>query len=460
MGSNLGGTWNRDNLIVFAPVNRTVLYKVTASGGTPEPITTLSADRKENSHRWPHFLPDGRHFLFTARSDVKDNNKIYVGSLDSREVVPVVAAQSEGVYAESGYILFARDATLMAQRFDARTFAAGGDPFAVAAGINHSTPSSDASFGAAADGSMLAYIAAVDRGRALTWFDRAGNRGETVGPSKEYLDLRLSPDGRRAAVVLPDPESGNRDVWLLDIATGNLTRFTTNPANDWQMVWSPDGREIVFASDRNGPSSVYRKSVDGGGDEELLLRVPDRGVFPKDWAADGRTLGLDVDSKAGFPEIWAMRFADVRTPFALGRPGPRENEVRFRSDGRWFAFESNESGATEIYLSTIGKPARHRVSNGGGTLPRWRADGHELYFTARSGDLMSVPMRGVDAAEWSAPVSLFRPCDGLLARMGPAGGAGWYDVSQDGARFLVACPSPAATPSVMTVSLDSLGAVK
>jgi Tol biopolymer transport system component len=460
MGSNLGGTWNRDNLIVFAPANRTVLNSVPAAGGTPEPITTLNASRKENSHRWPQFLPDGRHFLFTARSDVKDNNTIFVGSLDSRDVTPVAAAQSQGMYVEPGYVLFARDGTLMAQRFDARTFRVSGDAFAVASRINHTTQSSNASFGVSADGSTLTYLSQVDRSRTLTWFDRRGQAGETIGSSQDFLDFRLSPEGRRVAVVLADADSGNRDVWLLDIGSGNLTRFTTNPANDWQMVWSPDGREIAFASDRGGRSSVFRKSADGGSEEELLLRVPERGVFPKDWSADGTMLGLNIDNKAGVPEIWAMRLSGDRAPFALGHPGMRENEVRFRSDGKWFAFEATESGAPEIYLSMIGRPARLRVSSSGGALPRWRADGRELYYTARSGDLMAVTVGGIDAAEVSPPSVLFRPCGGQLARAAPSAGSGWYDVTRDGQRFLFACPSPASNPGALTISLDWLGANK
>ena len=455
MAANLGGTWNRDNVIVFAPVNRTVLHKVPAAGGTPEPITTLSTERKENSHRWPHFLPDGRHFLFTARSDVKEHNRIYVGSLDSREVVPVVAAQSGARYA-GGYIFFARDATLMAQRFDVRALTVSGDPFAIAGGVDHITASSEGSFDAAADGSVVTYLAAVDHSQALTWFDRDGNQRATVGPRKEYQDVRLSPDGRRAAVVVPDPDSGNRDVWLLELATGNLTRFTSNPANDWQMVWSADGRDIAFASDRNGRSSVYRKPVDGG-DEELLLRLPDRGVFPKDFSPDGLTLALGIDSVAGISGTWAMRLVGDRAPFPLGHPGSRENEVRFRNDGRWYAFESMESGASEIYLSMIGKSARSRVSNGGGVLPRWRSDGLELYYAAPNGDLMVVPVGGAEPAEPAAPVTLFSPCNGTVAGTRPQGGS-LYDVTRDGSRFLVACPS--ATSSTIVVSVDGMPPVK
>ena len=155
MQNNLGATWSADNVIVVSPVNRTVLHRVPAAGGTPEPITTLNADRRENSHRWPHFLPDGRHFLFTARSDVKENNLIYAGSLDSKDVKRLVAAQSNAVYVSPGYLLYAQDGTLMAQRFDAATLSVDGEAMPVAASVSHTTPSSFAAFGASADGTVL-----------------------------------------------------------------------------------------------------------------------------------------------------------------------------------------------------------------------------------------------------------------------------------------------------------------
>ena len=175
--ANLGATWSANNVIVVAPFNRTVLHRVPAAGGALEPITTLNVERKENSHRWPHFLPDGRHFLFTARSDVKENNLIYVGSLDSKDVTRLVAAQSNAVYVGAGYLLYAQDSSLMAQRFDPATLSMAGEPVVVAASVNHITPSSSAAFGASADGSVLTYRPAGNRAGRMIWFDRAGQAG-------------------------------------------------------------------------------------------------------------------------------------------------------------------------------------------------------------------------------------------------------------------------------------------
>ena len=458
--NNLGATWNRDNVIIVAPVNRTVLHTVSAAGGTPEPITTLNADRRENSHRWPHFLPDGRHFLFTARSDVKENNMIYVGSLDSHDVKPLIAAQSRAGFVAPGYVLFVRDGTIMAQRFDVRTLTVSGDAVAVAAHVDHNTPSSEASFSASADGSVLAYLTNVTRSANITWFDRAGKTLGAIGPEKEYSEVRLSPTGKTAAVVVPDPESGNRDIWLLDLAVGTLSRFTSHPANDWQVAWSPDGRRLAFASDRNGRSSIYVKPIDGG-DEELLLRLPDRGTFPKDFSKDGRFLTLDIDSLAGVPEVWALPLMGDRTPFAVRVTTVRQNEAMLTSDARWVAFESRQSGEDEIQVAPFPKGAPRRVSNGGGAQPRWKADGRELYYIGANNDVMAVTFSGTDPIEPSLPVRLFPACGGsAFRRPGPTGARGWYDVTPDGSRFLMACAVAAASTPAIVVSVDWTASLK
>jgi len=150
----------------------------------------------------------------------------------------------------------------MARAFDAATLTVSGDAVPVAAEVNHNTPSAEAAFSVSADGSVLAFLANVTRNATITWFDRTGNVLGTAGPEKEYSEVRLSPDEKTAGVVIPDPDSGNRDIWLVDLSVGTLARFTSHPANDWQMAWSPDGTRIAFASDRNGPSSVYVKPME------------------------------------------------------------------------------------------------------------------------------------------------------------------------------------------------------
>ena len=448
MQANLGATWNRDNIILIAPFNRGVIYRVSAAGGTPEPITTLSTEHRENSHRWPQFLPDGKHFLFTARSDVKEENFIYVGSLDSKAITPLVAAQSNAVLAAPGYLLFAREGTLMAQRFDTRTVTVSGDPVPVVERVAHTTPSSVAIFGASQDGSLVAFQSAGPRLARVTWFDRSGNAGQTVGPEREITEIRLAPDKSRAAVVIPDPDSGNRDIWLLDIQSGSLTRFTSHPANDWQPVWSPTSRELTFASDRNGPSSIYRNQVQGG-DEQLLLKMPDNGVFPKGWSADDRFVSISLDSSRGLSSIWALPLFGDKQPFPLSKAAAAENNPVISRDGQWVAYQSNETGSTEIYVKPFtGLAGRHRVSTAGGILPRWRGDGRELFYIAGNGDVMAASLTS-DPAQSATPARLFSACPdvspGTVAAAAPRV---TYDVTLDGQSFLFACAVPTGTPQI------------
>jgi Tol biopolymer transport system component len=458
MRTNLGATWNKDNVIVLAPVNRTVLHRVPAAGGAPEPITTLNADRRENSHRWPHFLPDGRHFLFTARSDVKENNLIYVGSLDSKNVTPLRAAQSNAVYVSPGFLLFAQEGTLMAQRFDARALALHGDPFPVAERVMHTTPSSSAMFGASSNGAVLAYQSSGPRLARIVSFDRAGKPGTAIGPEREFTEVRLAPNEHQATVVIPDPDSGNRDIWLLDLASGALTRVTTHPANDWQVAWAPDGRQIAFASDRNGRSSVYTKAIPEG-EEQLLLQMPDSGVFPRDWSADGRYISLGVDDARGRSSIWALPLFGDRKPFSLLQETAVSNDAMISADGQWIVYQSDDSGALEVYLKPFARPGKVRVSGTGGALPRWRRDGHEFFYITPRGDVMSVPFPRDGRPE--TPVRLFTACTDVspggqvIARPSAS-----YDVTAEGTRFLLACAIPEAMPEQITVSVDWSASIK
>jgi eukaryotic-like serine/threonine-protein kinase len=369
-----------DGVIVFAPDNRRPLYRVTTSGSTPEPITALDSARRENSHRWPHFLPDGRHFLYTARSDVRENTGIFVGALDTNDRTWLVEAQSNAVYAAPGYLLFVREGTLLAQRFDAARLKLSGEPFALAGNVSQNSASAVASFSTSADGRAVAYLTGVEQTRQLVWFDRSGAKlgsAVAVGP---FDQLQLAPDEQRAAVIKVDSDTGNRDIWLVDVTAGTLTRFTSHPANDWHPVWSPDGAQVAFASDRNGLSTVYRKGADGSGPEELIPTPRAGGhTFPDDWSQDGRLLAVHVSVPLKTLDVWVVP-TDARNPYGLAQTEFQEQHPSFSPDGRWIAYVSDESGAHEVYVQALGKAGKQRVSTSGGIQPRWRRDGRELFF--------------------------------------------------------------------------------
>jgi hypothetical protein len=230
---------------------------ISAAGGTPLQLTALDNQRQENSHRRPSFMPDGHHYLFTARSSLKENTAIYVGSLDSKETKRLLTEQSNAVYSPPGYLLFGREGTLMAQRFEPARLELSGNAFPVAGNIDHETPSSNAFFSVSADGSVIAYHEAGRAMEQLTWFNRDGSIQGIVGPKGLYGQPRLSPDGKRLAVHIPDPISGNRDIWIINLVNASKTRFTSNPANDWfsRQPDFPPSRSSSLAGD------LYRRWI-------------------------------------------------------------------------------------------------------------------------------------------------------------------------------------------------------
>jgi Tol biopolymer transport system component len=450
INADLGATWSPLGDIVFAPYNRVPLHRVSSAGGTPQPITTLDAGRHENSHRWPHFLPDGRHFLFTARSSMKEDTAVYVGSLDSKEIKRLLTAQSNAEYAPPGYLLFGREGTLMAQRFDTAKLVLTGEAFPVAGGIEHVTPSASALFSVSADGSVLSYMGASRAISQLAWFDRAGANLGSVGSPGEYTQPRLSPDGKRVALVTPDKESGNRDIWLMDVASGGLTRFTFHPANDWFPVWSPDGSQIAYASDRSARSSVYRKAANGTGDEELLLSPDLGGSMADDWSRDGRFIVYHVGRRNSL-NLWIQPLSGDRKAYPLATTEFTEENARFSPDGKQIAYTSNESGTVEVYVRSLEKPGRVRISTSGGQHPIWRRDGKELFYIAPGGALMAVDMKTGENFEAGVPKALFRAC---RASQTLRGAENFYDVGLDGKRFLIDCLAPETKERSITVAIQ------
>ncbi len=447
----MGATWSPDGVILFAPDNRVPLYQVSASGGTPRPVTALATERRENSHRWPHFLPDGRHFLYTARSDVRENTGIYVGSLDSEASSWLFEAQSQTLYAAPGFLLFVREGSLLAQRFDPAALALTGEPVAVAESVAHNTASASAFFSVSGNGRVTAFRTDGSRTNQLVWFDRDGKKQESTAVEGPFEQLRMAADGRRAAVVATDVDSGNRDIWIVDLTNGTLTRLTSHPANDWHPVWSPDGAHVAFASDRNGASTVYRRPSDGSGSEELVPTPTVKGnVFPNDWSPDGALLTAHVSTPQTLLDLWIVPLTDDRKPYQLVQTRFTEQMASFSPDGRRVAHVSDESGTPEVYVQAIGGGNRQRVSRSGGLHPRWRGDGRELFFIDGTNRFVAVGVGAGDTFTATTPVALFNAC----GTAGTTAGEKRYDVLADGARSLWVCPTPMNAPSQVNVLVN------
>jgi Tol biopolymer transport system component len=431
-GISAGGTWNRDGVIVFVRNLSDGLYSIPATGGTPTRVTTLDKSRNEIVHVWAYFLPDGRHFLYLARSSQVDKSAIFVGSLDSKETKFLLNADSSMAYAPPGYLLFARQQTLMAQGFNADKLQLTGQavPVAGGIGIGRILGTGRALFSVSETG-VLVYRSQSREDSQLVWFDRAGRQLGTVGPPGVFAAIRLSPDEKRIALQRLDDEKGTYDIWLIELTRGTPTRLTFDPANDVYPIWSPDGSRMVFGSNRDGTVNLYQKPSSGAGNDELLFKS-DYSKLPTDWSPDGRYIVYQAFSQKDF-DLWVLPLFEERKPELFLQTDYAELYGRFSPDGRWITYVSNESGKREVYVR--GFPAaggKWQISNGGGAQPHWRRDGKELFYLTPDKKLMVVEVNGSSGTfEAGIPRALFD------LRINSTNGFSDYDVAADGQRFLV-----------------------
>jgi dipeptidyl aminopeptidase/acylaminoacyl peptidase len=379
-------------------------------------------------------LPDGRHFLYYVYG-VKTRG-VYVGSLDTLEDTQRLCdADVAAEYVSSGYLLFVRQGALFAQKFDPARLKLSGDPFPVSDQVAVPPGALTAAVSASAAG-LIAFRTGTGSTQQLVWFDRSGKEIGTVGAPDAALrgSIALSPDGRR--VAMQRAVNGNYDIWLVEIARGLLNRFTVDPANELFPTWSPNGDQIVFASNRTAIYNLYRKTASGAAtdaDEAIL----ESGVHkvPEDFSPDGRFLLYEsLETETGY-DIWALPLTGERKPFPVVQTGFEESGGQFSPDGKWIAYRSNESGRFEIYVQAFPGPGgKTRVSTNGGTQPRWRSDGREIFYIGLDSRLMAVPISVAangQALEAGPPTALFATrIAGLLQRQ-------QYAVSRDGQRFLV-----------------------
>lgn len=424
-----GGTWNDRDEIVFASGLNDPLRKVAAAGGTPTPMTAVDSPR-ENSHRWPQFLPDGRHVLFWAGAGTSPA-QLKVASLDSSNTVTLGPAEANAAYA-AGHLFFKVRDALMAQRFDPVTMAKSGETSTVAAPVSGDAGSSFASFSVAGDGTV-AYTRGTARPLVLTWFDRNGRIAGTVGERGQYTNVTFSPDGARLAVSLTSGQPANRDIWIMDAWSGASSRFTSDPAVDATPIWSPDGTQVAFSSQREGPYQLYAKPATAAATapDRALLPKPDVASVATDWSADGRFIAYTRSGGATGLDIWILPLAGSRVPFPAVETRAAEDNAAFSRDGRWLAYQSNESGRDEVYVRRFQGPGGPvRVSTNGGTQPRWRDDGTELFFLAADGSVTSAAMRLAGEATPGKPRTIVPAAMTLVIRHA-------YAVTRDGRRVLL-----------------------
>jgi Tol biopolymer transport system component len=449
-----GGTWSPEGIILFCPTLSaappTVLMRVSARGGTPTPATHLAAGQA--NHRWPEFLPDGRRFIFFSFAGRPDTNGVFLGSLDGREPIRLLPAETAALFAPPNTLLVVRQGVLRAMQFDPDRGAIRGEevPMANVVGTDYTVQRSPLSVSRTG---VLAYRTGGGQRRQLVWVDRNGRQLGPVGSADDsgIADPGLDPSGR--LVVVHRFVGGKGDVWVMDPQRGIATRLTFDPTLANNPVWSADGRRVFFLSTREGAANLFEQAAGGVGEEHLMLR---NAGTPLSASSDGRfILYMRTDPTTG-DDIWALPLVgDDRKPFPVLQTAADERAAEFSPDSRWLAYESNESGRFEIYIRSFpAAGAKGQVSTNGGTQPRWRHDGKELYYLAPDGHLTAVAISASadgETLDASVPVPLF------LTRLASGGGVvpsrSQYAVAPDG-RFLMNTVFDEASAPPITIVLN------
>jgi Tol biopolymer transport system component len=442
-----GGAWGSDGVILFSPAPTAPLMRVSASGGTPVPVTKLD-EALHTSHRWPVFLPDGKHFLYIAlQHDAakSGNNMLYYASLDGRENRPLFRSQTNAVYA-SGFLLFGRGDQIMAQPFNPSTGTVSGEPQNVAKGVMNDSSTWHMDASASNDG-LLVFGSGASGDLELVWMDRSGKITTIANKLPDLQSAVLSPQGDRVALQM---NAGQTDIWVLDLTRGVRTRVTFGPVGNVSPIWSPDGKWIAYSSAQNGHFAICRKPSDGSGAEECLVNVEQQPGL-HDWSRDGKYLLYSLPVPGGpLRQIFALTLEGERKPSLVVERGMAG---KLSPDGRWLAYQSSESGRIEVYVMPFGGgQGKWQVSANGGQHPQWSKDGKELYYMDLTYNLFAVPVTSAGSSlqfgaaqklisNWSAPQV-------------------FYDVSPDGQKFLLDRVEQQVSQSVTVVTNFTAGLKK
>ncbi len=448
-----GGAWGRD-VIGFAAHALGVLSSVPVAGGTPTSIATPSPTEGNFSNRWLVFLPDGRHFLFLSGDLVAIGTPklgIYAGEVGSDKLQFLLQADSGALYASPGYLLFLRGDTLMAQAFDASSLKLKSEAFPVAEHIASPLLFRLGIFGVSQTG-LLVYELSRGEPREvhLTWVDESGKPLETLGQLGGF-DPWISPDGKHVAYSALS-ETGKSDIYLADLVRGVQTRFTFGSSLNRYPVWSPDGTRIIYSSLRQTEFDLFIKDASGAGKEDILVESgPGKVAIASDWSQDGRYILFSSQPLGGKTKygIWVLPLFGDRKSYPYLQTEFNNSAAVFSPDGRWVAYESDESGSYQIYLSPF--PAgggKWGVSQGGGVQPMWKHDGSALYYLTQDGKLMEVSIQEKGSAvEIGTPRQLFQQ---PLTASGP--GDRGYSVAPDGERFLMNRAEQGSSPPLVLVT--------
>ncbi len=455
-GAARGGTWNRDDIILFVPRPATGLYRISAAGGQPTPVKIETAG---GGLAWfPSFLPDGRHFLFFAPAPAQPENAgVFVASLDSSTARQLVTTRSRAVHATPGYLLFWREGALLAQAFDETTLEVHGNPVAVAPAVGLNPLTNQGLFSVSESGTLVFFAGPVGESE-LVWFDRAGRQIGSPGPKGVVNSLSLSPEATSVVYNQAEPRNRTFDLWRLDFARGIPSRLTFHPSHDFFPLWSPDGTRIAFGSLRNPPPQLYALNANSAGTEKLLLKTS-YPVSPSSWSSDGSLLIYGTTNPQTGGDIWALPLVGKSEPYPVVRTAADEQYGTLSPDRHWMAYISNETGAYEVYVESF--PAtgfKRQVSTQGGYEPQWRRDGKELFYLAPNQMLMAVDVKSNQTTlEVGPPKALFAT---RIKWMEIQAAAHHYAPAPDGQRFLIISATDEARSVPVTIVLNWSAALK
>ncbi len=447
VGSPYEASWGNQGMIAFAPAIVSPIMQIPDAGGVAQPLVRLA--KGDIAQRWPEFLPGGKAVLFAAGPNGINftNARIAVQLLGTGERRNLIQTGSHPHYAPSGHLVYVQGGSLVAAPFDLQRLAATGAAVPVVEGVLQSPVSGAAQYSFSSTGA-LAYVSGGDQSAQsrMVWVSRNGTEQAVAAPARPYRFPRVSPDGRKISVTIAEQDT---QVWLYDLARETLTRMTFEGNQNYNSVWTPDGKRIAFESNKEGPINIFWQLADGSGGLERLT-ASEYVNAPISWSPDGHLLAyIEVNPTTGV-DIWVLRMDDrkaepfLRTPF-------NENTARFSPDGRWLAYISDESGRTEIYVKPYPGPGgKWQISTEGGAEPVWNPNGRELFY--RSGDeMMAVDIATQPGFAAGKPRMLFK--GGYELAPIPVTN---FDVSPDGQHFLMIKPTEQeqAAPTQINIVLN------
>jgi hypothetical protein len=422
------------------------IYRVPATGGTPQKVTTFDPSRHDTTHRWPFFLPDGNHFLYMAAvaGSANEDNALLVGSLDGK-VNRILFHGSSNIAYGDGHLVYALEKTLMARPFDTGKLEFTGDAVPIAESVQYDPIFSGSVFSVSQSGLLLYQTGTATSLRTLVLFSPDGRPLGNVAQGGVYFP-QFSPDVKRLAYHSIDANSGKSDIWIQDLASGSRIRLTVDPARSMRPVWSRDGTQMAYYSTRSGKPTVYVKAANGMGVEKKLWEGT-AAVGVTDWTPDSKSLVLEDRSVAtGRTRLLLLPLDDGKEPTVLLEvPSASVYSAQISWDGHWLAYFSDESGKNEIYISPFPKPlGRLQISVAGGKNPRWRRDGKALYYVAPDGKLTAAELKEVNGSLqvvslrtlWQTKITWFNDS---------------FDVSPDASKFVLDTMSTDETPAPLSL---------